>query len=577
MSRPNVVIVIMDDLAYGDLACHGNPHTRTPHLDRLYGDCTRLTRYLSGPVCTPARAALFTGRHPYRTRAFDTYLGRSMIGPDEVTLAELLHGAGYATGLFGKWHLGDCYPCRPIDKGFEECVMHRGGGLCQPSGLGRDSYFDPDLMHNGQLQRHYGYCTDIFFDEALKFIEQRAREPFFAYIGTNAPHNPLDVAEDWSDPYRKMGLSDSVSRLYGMVANIDHNIGRLTQRLDELGVADHTILIYTSDHGPCGSSRDEFDRIRFNAGLKGMKGGLYEGGIKVPFFMRWPGKIAAGRDLDRLSNPIDLLPTLCAAAAVHPPADRSIDGENLMPLLNGEMEVAAWPERTVCMQWHRGDTAERYRNYAAIGQRYKLHRPEGANEDELYDLENDPAEERDISREYPERVEAMRLEYERWFDDVSSTRFDNYAPPRIVIGSDHENPTGLTRQDWRLYGTEEGWDADHPGFWLVEVAATRVYSLLIETDDLTGAQGAVLHFKCGAQHIERKTTWRDDVPRSSNRERGEFAFARVALERGEHTLEAYLELHGRKMGVRRVTIGHGRMESACGTIKSRSGDRPEGR
>ena len=561
MSRPNVVIVIMDDLAYGDLACHGNPYTRTPNLDRLHGESTRLTRYLSGPVCTPARAALFTGRHPYRTRAFDTYLGRSMIDPDEVTLPELLRDGGYATGLFGKWHLGDCYPCRPLDKGFEECVMHRGGGLCQPSGLGRDSYFDPDLMHNGQLQRYYGYCTDIFFDEALKFIEENAGHPFFAYIGTNAPHNPLDVAEDWSEPYRYLGLNEPLARLYGMVENIDYNLGRLTQNLEDLGVAEDTIIIYTSDHGPCRSSPDQCGRIRFNAGLRGSKMELYEGGIKVPFFVRWPGKIAAGRDLDRIANPIDLLPTVCSAAVIDPPMDRKIDGMNLLPLLKRETEVSAWPERTICMQWHRGDTPERYRNYAAIGQRYKLLRPKGDQEDELYDLESDPAEERDISREHPEVVASMRHEYERWFDDVSSTRPDNYAAPRIIIGSEHENPTGLTRQDWRLYGEEEGWDADHPGFWLVEIAAKGVYSLLIETENLTDMGNATLHFKCGGRHIEHKIICRDDVPHSSNRDRGEFAFERVELGRGEHTLEAYLELEGSKKGVRSVTIGSVRADN----------------
>lgn len=546
MSRPNVVIVIMDDLAYGDLACHGNPHTRTPHLDRLHGESTRLTRYLSGPVCTPARAALFTGRHAYRTRAIDTYLGRSMIDPGEVTLAELLRDGGYATGLFGKWHLGDCYPCRPLDKGFEECVMHRGGGLWQPAGLGRDSYHDPDLMHNGELRRYHGYCTDIFFDEALKFIEEEARGPFFTYVATNAPHTPLEVAEDWSQPYRDMGLCESESRLYGMVENIDCNVGRLTRKLADLGIGENTILIYTSDHGPCGSSRDASGRVRFNAGLRGIKGGLYEGGIKVPFFIRWPAGIAAGRDLRLLANPIDLLPTLCAAAAVDPPADRIIDGRNLLPLLTGEMEVEAWPERSICMQWHRGDAARRHRNYAVIGPRYKLLRPEGSEMDELYDLTEDPGEERDISGEHPDIAVSMRYEYERWFDDVSSTRPDNYDPPRIVIGTERENPTALTRQDWRLYGGEEGWNSDNPGYWLVEIAAKGDYSLRIETDILEGMENAALHFKCGGLRIERRITpW----------DRTEFAFDRVALEDGAHTLEAYVEHDGKKRGVWRVIVG----------------------
>ena len=554
MTQPNVVIVIMDDLAYGDLACHGNPYTSTPKLDQLYRESTRLTRYLSGPVCTPARAALFTGRHPFRTRAIDTYLGRSMIDPSEVTLAELLRDAGYTTGLFGKWHLGDCYPMRPIDKGFDECVMHRGGGMCQPSDLGRKSYFDPDLVHNGQLQRYLGYCTDIFFDEALRFIEEKSGQPFFAYIGTNAPHNPLDVAEDWSRRYRDLNLSDSVARLYGMVENIDYNIGRLTRKLEDLGIGENTILIYTSDHGPCGSSRDESGQIRFNAGLRGIKGALYEGGIRVPCFIRWPVENSGERDLDRLANPIDILPTLCAATEVDTPADRTIDGANLLPLLRQEMEVSDWPDRTICMQWHRGDTAVRDRNYAAIGQRYKLHRHEELDEDELYDLQADPAEENDISRANPERIASLRSEYVRWFDDVSNTRPDNYEAPRIVIGTKYENPTSLTRQDWRLYGDEEGWDAEHPGFWMVEIATNGIYSLLVETDDLTEMQGATLRFKCGSQQIGHKIKWRDDVPRSSNRDKGEFVFERVDLERGEQTLEAYLELNGRKWGVQRVTV-----------------------
>ena len=566
MLKPNIVLVIMDDLAYGDLACHGNPYTRTENLDRLYQESARLTRYLSGPVCTPARAALYTGRHPYRTRAFDTYLSRSMIDPKEVTLAQLLHDAGYSTGLFGKWHLGDCFPCRPQDMGFEECLMHRGGGLCQPANLGRDSYFHPDLMHNGRLRRYDGYCTDIFFDEAIGFIEEQRDNPFFTYIATNAPHTPLEVPEEWSRPYRDMGLEESSVRLYGMVGNIDYNLGRLMQKLSDLGVAENTILIYTSDHGPCRSSRDALGRIRFNAGLRGIKGEMYEGGIKVPFFIRWPGEISADRDIDRIANPIDILPTLCAAVRVETPADHTIDGRNLLPLLKGEIEFGNWPERNICMQWHRGDEPERYRNYAVIGQRFKLYRPDGKTKDELYDLANDPAEEHDEGTEHPNIAASMRREYERWFDDVSTTRPDNYAPPRIVIGTEFEKSTGLTRQDWRLYGEEGAWDADHPGYWLVEIAETGIYSVLIETDRLecmvepetrnggsehvsskdVKSREAILRFKCGAIRIERKITYRD---------REEFAFEKIELKRGEQTLEAYLDIGGRKKGVKRVIIG----------------------
>src|SRR5688572_7919191 len=226
----NVVVIMMDDLAWGDLACHGNPYVRTPVLDALHAESTRFTRYLSGPMCTPARASLMTGRYHHRTRAIDTFCGRSMIDPEEVTLGHVLQNAGYRTGAFGKWHLGDAYPMRACDLGFDETLMHNAGGIGQPGDHREnhwregEAYFDAVLHRGGVPERSAGYCTDVFAESTIAFIDQSvaAGEPFFAYFATNAPHTPLEVPEAFVAPYRSNpALGETHARLYAMVTNID--------------------------------------------------------------------------------------------------------------------------------------------------------------------------------------------------------------------------------------------------------------------------------------------------------------------------------------------------------------------
>jgi arylsulfatase/arylsulfatase A len=531
---PNILFIICDDFAWGDLSSHGNADCRTPELDRLRADGVRLTRYCSGPLCTPARAALLTGRHPYRTRAIDTYLGRSTIDPEERSLPELLRPREYATGMFGKWHLGDTYPSRPHDKGFQEALYHAGGGLTQPGNFGRNSYFDPDLFRNGQRVSTHGYCSDVFTDACLEFITAHRQEPFFAYLAFNAPHCPFQIGDEWIAPYRDSGLPDKWQRLYGMVANIDWNVGRLLRRLDEYQLAENTIVVFTSDHGPCSSAQVN-GQIRFNAGLRGQKSQMYEGGIRVPCLWRWKGQFPAGRDIDRVTNPIDILPTLTA-----PPTDRKIDGRNLMPLLKGES--VDWPDRSICMQWHRGDVPQRGRNAVNIRQRWKWYCPEETGTEELFDIEADPFETKDVATANPDIVKAMRAEYDAWFADVSATRPDNYAPPPIVIGSPHENPTALTRQDWRIYGSEEGWGDHHPGYWHVQVEHTGHYSLTIDLPPQPADSMLVIRCDEFERHIPLP-------PRIETH-----ALASVPLRAGKHKLEAYLECAGQRLGVKTVSV-----------------------
>lgn len=461
--RPNIVLLVSDDQGFGDLSIHGNPHLRTPHLDRIADEGAEFTQFLVNPVCSPTRASLMTGRYYYRTGVVDTYMGRSMMHPDEITIAEALRRAGYHTGIFGKWHLGDHYPLRPTEQGFEQALVHLGGGIGQPSDPPEgNSYLNPRLMHNGKPERRNGYCTDIFFDAALDFISQNKKRPFFAYIATNAPHAPLEVAETYVAPFRKQGLDETTAKTYGMLANLDENTGRLLNHLKKQGLEQNTILIFMSDNGPTPA--------RFNCGMRGLKGSVYEGGIRVPFFVRWPDVIKPGIKIDRLAAHIDVFPTLLEATGTArppaPPVSAKIDGTSLLSLMLHSKTSETWPDRTLYFQWHRGDRAELYKNCAARSQRYKL-----VDGKELYDLLEDPSESRDISAKESEKLASMRAGYEAWFKDVSETR--DFEPPLIELGTPFENPVLLTRQDWR--GPKASWAEDGLGYWEVKVKEGRVY------------------------------------------------------------------------------------------------------
>jgi arylsulfatase A-like enzyme len=279
---PNIVLVMTDDQGWAQVGWRGNEVIQTPHLDRLAAESVEFTRFYVSPVCAPTRASLMTGRYNYRTGVVDTYLGRAMRHSDERTLPEMLGAAGYRSGIFGKWRLGDNYPMRPQDQGFDEVLVHGGGGIGQPADPPGNSYFDPILRHDGIEQQRKGYCTHIFFDAAIEFIERNREKPFFAYIPTNAPHSPYLVPDSYIEPYKTKGLDEKDAAIYGMITNIDDNVGRLVARLDDLGLAENTILIFMTDNGP--TTR------HFTAGLRSQKASVYEGGVRVPFLLRWPAK-----------------------------------------------------------------------------------------------------------------------------------------------------------------------------------------------------------------------------------------------------------------------------------------------
>jgi arylsulfatase A-like enzyme len=499
-ARPNIVLIMTDDQGYGDFGLTGNPVIRTPHLDAMASRGAQMTTFYVSPVCAPTRASLLTGRYNYRTRVVDTYVSRAMMDPEEVTIAEVLQAAGYRTGIFGKWHLGDNYPMRPQEQGFDEVLVHRGGGIGQPSDpVGAEGkYTDPILLHNGELIQAEGFCTDVYFDHALSWIEERHSlgEPFFTYIATNAPHDPYgDVPEDLLAEYQQMDLSDdrfpqdrghplpsqdnldARARTYAMITNIDDNIGRLFERLEALSLTDNTIVIFLTDNGPSGR--------RYVGGFKGGKTSVYEGGIRTPLLLHWPSHLTAGFTSDRVTAHIDIMPTLLDMLNIDPPEGLHLDGRSFFPLVMGES--TEWPERTLVIQTHRGDVPVRYHHFMIRDDRWKLvHHSGFARENfagdpdfELYDLLVDPYEELDIAAEFPDVVARLREEYDRWFDDVSSTRPDNYGKMRIQVGTAHESPTVLTRQDWQPTNQFSWGSAQATGFWDIEVTAGARYDILV--------------------------------------------------------------------------------------------------
>jgi arylsulfatase A-like enzyme len=481
--RPNVVLVMTDDQGYGDLGIHGNDQIVTPNLDRFAREGVQFSRFYVSPVCAPTRASLMTGRNYYRTGVIHTSRGGAKMHSDEITIAEVLSKAGYTTGIFGKWHLGDAFPLRPQDQGFAESLVHRSGGISQTPDQ-PNSYFNPLLWKNGEPVRSRGYCTDVFFDAALSFIEQHRDKPFFAYIPTNAPHTPLEVADKYTQPYLDKGLNETTARVYGMVQNIDENFARLLQRLEELGLRENTLVIFLTDNGP--------QQKRFTGGLRGRKSQTYEGGIRVPCFVQWPQRLKGGRTVDRIAAHIDLLPTIAAACdAGRNATQRPLDGVSLLPLLDDVNGDAAsnWPERVLFFQCHRSLTPKPFQNCAVVTQQFKLVGSPGtfSREDfdspteakfELYDLLADRGEQNDLASQQPEALKRLKAQYEDWFADVRSSR--NFTPGIIEVGHPQTTSTHLCRYQ------DGSWVDGRSTGWLVRVVRAGGYRAVVRRGETAG-------------------------------------------------------------------------------------------
>ena len=449
-TKPNVVFVLTDDQGYGDLSCHGHPVLKTPNIDALHAESIRLMDYHVSPTCTPSRAALMSGHYTNRAGAWHTIMGRSMLSEGEHTFGSVFGAQGYATGLFGKWHLGDNYPFRPQDRGFQETVSHGGGGVGNTPDNWDNFYFDDTYNHNGVPEKYQGFCTDVFFNEAKRFITESvaADKPFIAYISANAPHGPFHCPDKYWKPYASYAQKmkdDRLAIFYGMIANIDENVGSLRFWLEEKGLAENTIFVFTTDNGT------SIGQKAFNAGMRGQKGSEYEGGHRVPFFIHWPeGGFDKGVEIDTLSAHIDVLPTLIDLCGLENPSDYKFDGMSLAPLLKGEK--VNWPERTVITDSQRVRDPIMWRKSSTMTQRWRL-----INGETLYDIQADPGQKKNVAKQFPEITKKLRADYQAWWADISPVfKIDT----RIIIGNKAENPSFLTSHDWLTFDGTTPWNQD---------------------------------------------------------------------------------------------------------------------
>jgi len=482
--QPNVIIIITDDQGYGDLGITGNPHVKTPVIDKFARENIRFNNFYVSPVCAPTRSSLMTGRFSLRTGVRDTYNGGATMASNEVTIAEMLKQANYKSGIFGKWHLGDNYPSRPNDQGFDESVIHLAGGMGQVGDFTTyfkfdKSYFDPVLWHNGKSEAYKGYCSDIFTEQAISFIEENQQKPFFCYLAFNAPHTPLQVPDKYYEMYKNIDPSsgfendnrpfvemteknkEDARKVYAMVTNIDDNVGKLLKKLDDLKLTENTIVIFMTDNGP--------QQTRYVAGMRGKKGSVFRGGVRVPFYMRYPALFEGEKDIETTSAHIDILPTLSEICNVNLPSNKKIDGKSLLPLIQDK--TIDWADRSLFFYWTRR-YPELYNNIALQKGTHKLvgHNDyNAAIEDfELFDIKKDPYEQDNIVLKNKNIANELKSELDDYYKELINS--ENLVNPQpIIVGNRHENPIILNRND--ASGARGIWSQEEIyGWWRVNIA-----------------------------------------------------------------------------------------------------------
>lgn len=473
-AKPNIILVLTDDQDFYDMGVHGNRDIDTPNIDAFAHESLEMRRFYVSPLCSPTRASILTGRSHQRTGILHTSRGATRLADDEITIAEILSTAGYRTGIFGKWHLGDNYPSRPQDQGFEETFYHKSGGIGQPPDE-EGTYWNPVIHHNGKREVHDRYCTDLFFDKAIDFIQREDDRPYFVYLPTNVPHGPNDVDQEYYQPFMDKGAAEPTARIYGMVKNLDENIGRLMKELERSGEKEKTLVIFMSDNGGV-------KRVGFQGELRGHKGNIYEGGIRAPFFVRWPQGIKSTHKHDTIAGHIDLLPTFAALARTKLPRGLELDGKNLLPLwTKGSIEQL--DKRTLVIQFVKSIEQALYKCASVINKDYKLVlNPDSAFDSSfvanregielsLYDIANDQSESKDIAAKHPKVVEKLLRDYEAWYSSVEASR--DMQPGRIHIDPTKEDPVHLSRY-------QEGYHWHHdslPEGWMLKVIQPGTYRL----------------------------------------------------------------------------------------------------
>ncbi len=455
--KPNVILVLTDDQGYGDLSCHGNPVLKTPNLDKLHAESIHFTDFHVAPMCTPTRGELMTGMQAFHNGAVFVCQGKSMIRRGIPTMAEVFQAGGYATGHFGKWHLGDNSPYRPQDRGFAETVHHGAWGITSLADHWDNDYFDDIYEHNGNRQQYQGYCTDVWFDEAMRWMagQQEDKRPFFCYLPTNVPHWPHRVQRKYVD------LCGGNAFL-GMIAQFDENMGRLEQFLRDRGLRENTILVFLTDNGTAAG-----DKI-FNAGMRGRKTSYYEGGHRVPLFVRWP---AAGldkpRDIAVTAHGTDLLPTLIDLCRLQKPPQAKFDGLSLAPLVEGRADKL--PDRKLVIQYR-----DLERPGAVLWNKWRL-----VHGGELYNIAEDPGQQKNVADEHPDVARAMKQHYDRWRDEARPLQERKNT---VSVGVDTEPITFLSSANW-IGSYADSWQnlrgGPKNGYWDLQVEQSGQYEIAL--------------------------------------------------------------------------------------------------
>ena len=433
-SKPNVIVFLSDDQGWGDLSLHGNTNLDTPNIDSLAADGAQFDRFFVCPVCSPTRAEFLTGRYHPRVGVYSTSAGGERLNLDERTIGDTFKAAGYATAAFGKWHNGMQYPYHPNGRGFDEYYGFASGHW--------GDYFSPPLEHNGELVQGEGFIIDDLTDHALDFIEARKDQPFFVYLPYNTPHSPMQVPDRWWNEYKDRELKmhnrepEKEDELHlrcalAMCANIDWNVGRVLKKLDQLDLADDTIVVYFNDNGPNG--------IRWNGDMKGRKGNTDEGGVRSPLVIRWPAKIQPGTEVSAIGGAIDLLPTLAECAGIKVGNGKALDGVSLLPLLTGS--DAPWPhaDRLIFSTWK-----------GRLSARSQQHRLDKSGE--IFDLNSDPGQRKDIAEEIPDIHTKMQTALNQWSAAVLPGLTEETDQRPFIIGHPDAIYTQLPARDAAVTG-----------------------------------------------------------------------------------------------------------------------------
>ncbi len=498
-ARPNIVVILADDQGWGDLSVHGNTNLSTPNIDSLARDGALFERFYVCPVCSPTRAEFLTGRYHPRGGVWNVSTGGERLSLDERTIADVFKAAKYKTAIFGKWHNGSQYPFHPNGRGFEEFYGFTSGHW--------GNYFNPPLEHNDKLVTGNGFIADDLTDRARQFMEANRERPFFCYLAFNTPHTPMQVPDRWWDKFKdrdiklhhagpqKEDLAMTRAAL-AMCENIDWNVGRVLEKLDELKLADKTIVVYFSDNGP--------NSWRWNGGMRGRKGSTDEGGVRSPLLVRWSGQIKPGSKIPQIAAAIDLLPTLADCAGVRIEGGKPLDGVSLLPLLTGKGE--SWPERMIFSHWAN-----------SVSVRTQRHRLDSAGK--LYDMISDPSQQRDIAKDEPETAKKLAEAVAAWKKDVlAQLKRENHPFPvgdpdfpwtqlPARDGVPHGNITRSTRAPNCSYFTN--WTSkDDSITWEIDVATPGRYE-------------AILYYTCAKSDVGSKI----ELSFKENRLMGEVAEA----------------------------------------------------